>query len=47
MAVSVLTALAPTQAFAAAQAPPCTKKNIAYLDAQNAQEDAEAKVTAT
>ncbi|MEU8990419.1 hypothetical protein AB0C98_28950 [Streptomyces sp. NPDC048558] len=45
MAVSVLAALAPSQAFAAPQAPPCTKKNVAYLDAQDRQEDAEAKVT--
>lgn len=46
VAASVLAALAPSQAFAAPQAPPCTKKNIAYLDAQDRQEDAEAKVTA-
>jgi hypothetical protein len=46
VAASVLTALAPSQAFAAPQAPPCTKKNIAYIDAQDRQEDAEAKVTA-
>ncbi|MGW1123846.1 hypothetical protein [Streptomyces sp. NPDC002526] len=45
-AASVLTALAPSQAFAAPQAPPCTKENIAYLDAQNTQDDAEAKITA-
>ncbi|MFF8610926.1 hypothetical protein ACF06X_34025 [Streptomyces sp. NPDC015346] len=46
VAASALAALAPSQAFAAPQAPPCTKKNIAYLDAQNDHEDAEAKVTA-
>ncbi|MFE9637051.1 hypothetical protein [Streptomyces sp. NPDC006463] len=46
LAASALAALAPSQAFAAPQAPPCTKKNIAYLDAQNHHEDAEAKVTA-
>ncbi|MFF5442142.1 hypothetical protein [Streptomyces achromogenes] len=46
IAASVLTALAPAPALAAPQAPPCTKKHIAYLDAQNAQEDAEAKVSA-
>ncbi|MFF5447066.1 hypothetical protein [Streptomyces sp. NPDC012888] len=46
VAATALTALAPSQAFAAPQAPPCTKKNIAYLDAQNHHEDAEAKVTA-
>ncbi|MFG2981353.1 hypothetical protein ACGFYQ_08840 [Streptomyces sp. NPDC048258] len=46
LAASALAVLAPSQAFAAPQAPPCTKKNIAYLDAQNHQEDAEAKVTA-
>ncbi|MCT7352980.1 hypothetical protein N4P33_12470 [Streptomyces sp. 15-116A] len=45
LAATALAALAPTQAFAAPQAPPCTKKNIAYLDAQNQHEDAEAKVT--
>ncbi|MEW2297235.1 hypothetical protein ABZ719_31800 [Streptomyces sp. NPDC006743] len=47
VAASALAALAPSQAFAAPQAPPCTKKNIAYLDAQNHHEDAEAKVTAS
>ncbi|WP_432121515.1 hypothetical protein [Streptomyces sp. S1] len=46
VAVSVLTALAPSQAFAAPEALPCTKENIGYLDAQNTQDDAEARVTA-
>ncbi|MFD5109022.1 hypothetical protein [Streptomyces cinereoruber] len=45
VAAAALAALAPSPAFAAPQAPPCTKKNIAYLDAQNHHEDAEARVT--
>ncbi|MFH8343018.1 hypothetical protein [Streptomyces sp. AM6-12] len=45
VAACALAALAPSQAFAA-QAPGCPKKNIAYLDAQNREEDAGAKVTA-
>ncbi|MFG3430509.1 hypothetical protein [Streptomyces californicus] len=45
VAASALTALAPSAAFAAPAAPPCTKENISYLDAQNSQEDAETKVS--
>lgn len=46
VAASALAAFAPSQAIAAPQAPPCTKKNIAHLDARDNQEDAEANVTA-
>ncbi|MFC5959302.1 hypothetical protein ACFP51_34255 [Streptomyces pratens] len=41
VAASALAVLAPTQSFAA-EAPACTAENIAYLDAQDKQEDATA-----
>ncbi|MFF2655562.1 hypothetical protein [Streptomyces sp. NPDC058045] len=44
---STLAVLSPLQATAAEAAPGCTEKNIAYLDSQDQQEDAEAKVTTT
>ncbi|MFD7860445.1 hypothetical protein ACFV6B_40155 [Streptomyces microflavus] len=43
VAASALSILAPTQALAA-EAPACTTENIAYLNSQDKQEDAEAKV---
>ncbi|MFJ7497890.1 hypothetical protein ACIQZB_43785 [Streptomyces sp. NPDC097727] len=45
VAACALAALSPSQAFAA-QSPGCPKKNIAYLNAQDNQEDAGAKVLA-
>ncbi|NEE36555.1 hypothetical protein G3M53_65530 [Streptomyces sp. SID7982] len=45
VAASALTVLAPTQSFAA-EAPACTTENIAYLDAQDKQEDAESDAVA-
>lgn len=43
VAASALSILAPTQALAA-EAPACTTENIAYLNSQDKQEDAEAEV---